>query len=399
MRNFLCPKCNGDMHARTNRLGEPFIGCRRFPACDGCRDAEGYTFFAYDHGGDDASFERVRSSIEVLSVLGGGKLWRLGDYSLSTDRSRKLDEIRKRLADTHGGGSRARLISAMFRVACGKDEPVPEPLPPDAKINAAMSLSRHMLAGRLTGVDFNDRLARFQDAVGLSRRPYDEPTRQELAIVLAMNVDDLPAALPSPALEPIQGQPGLFRTADGQVINVRDRARAGVGVPVNNGAASAVSGKQEEKKAMKEEEKTVTGRLKNQGSMFAGAVADGLADAAVEEAGDVLLDTAKDLFDDEALMGVLLASPDGRELLKCMAGFVLDSIAVHGGIPKGEILSDVVRRQYRSSARRVGGPRIAKILKRATKLIEIGERMPVLRESNKTIVEELAEVPTGAVTR
>lgn len=132
--------------------------------------------------------------------------------------------------------------------------------------------------------------------------------------------------------------------------------------------------------------------------MFAGAIADGLADAAVEEAGDVLLDTAKDLFDDEALLGVLLASPDGRELLKCVTGFVLESVAIHGGIPKADVVSNVVARQYRSSARRIGGPRIKKIMLRMTKLVEIGERLPALRESNKTIVEELAETP-AAVAR
>jgi ssDNA-binding Zn-finger/Zn-ribbon topoisomerase 1 len=142
------------------------------------------------------------------------------------------------------------------------------------------------------------------------------------------------------------------------------------------------------------QEKTMTlkEKLVDQGKGIGEAIMDGLAEATVEEAGDVLLDIAKDFFEDEALFAVLVASPDGRELLKSVAAFIVDSLAVHTSIPKGPALRTLARYQYRSSARRVGGPRIGKVMRKIAKLVELGERLPALEGGEANVVDFAAAV-------
>lgn len=142
--------------------------------------------------------------------------------------------------------------------------------------------------------------------------------------------------------------------------------------------------------------KTVKNKIIDQGKDIGSAVLDGLAEATVEEAGDVLLDMAKEMFEGEALLSVMLASPDGRELVKSLMALAADSVAVHTSIPKAGALRKLAKYQFRSSARRVGGPRIGKMMKRLGKLVDLAERLPELPEGESNVVDFAASKASTA---
>lgn len=46
-KNYRCPKCNGDMVLKNNRLtGDAFFGCVRYPECTGTRSATGQAAYS-----------------------------------------------------------------------------------------------------------------------------------------------------------------------------------------------------------------------------------------------------------------------------------------------------------------------------------------------------------------
>lgn len=124
---------------------------------------------------------------------------------------------------------------------------------------------------------------------------------------------------------------------------------------------------------------TVTETLKTAG----GAALDGLAEGAVEEVGDVLLDLAREAAgDDVAMLEMILSSERGRELVKGLLALgILQLPAAGVKVPKAALVQKVALLQMRSSSRRLGAPLMRKGLRAIARLAEIGESLPELEDT------------------
>ena len=121
--------------------------------------------------------------------------------------------------------------------------------------------------------------------------------------------------------------------------------------------------------------KTRGARLKKQGKDVAGAFGAGLQLAAANEAGEVLVDIAKELTDDLPMMQIALAHPDGREVAKVIMALMLHTATEQTDIvPQGEFIGEACKLQMTASSFTLIAPRMNKVRKHLQKLAKIGER-------------------------
>jgi hypothetical protein len=145
-------------------------------------------------------------------------------------------------------------------------------------------------------------------------------------------------------------------------------------------------------------------RLKGQARDVGGAVGLGIQLAAANEAGEVMVDIAKELTSELPAVQVMLEHEDGRELAKLIVALML-----HTGtsqidvIPQGALIGKACELQMTASSFQLIGPRLNKLRKHFTKLAKIGAGVTgdvttegytdeELRAAYAEMEEELAEL-------
>jgi hypothetical protein len=118
-----------------------------------------------------------------------------------------------------------------------------------------------------------------------------------------------------------------------------------------------------------------TDRLKTQGKEVASAFADGLVFASVNETGEILVDMAKELFEDVPVLQLALAHPEGREAAKLLMATALHTATSQTDIvPQGAFIGEACKKQMTISTFMLAAPRFNKVRKHLQKLAKIGER-------------------------
>lgn len=336
-----CPLCGRKpMQLLGNPHGEQYYRCYQ-PKCYGARDVEGSFFREKEAYGNRRVFERVE---------------------------------------------RNGMISSICRDELAPRTPL-DPIPGQPGLFRDSSDPNRIMSVR----DF------YLDGKRLHRGRWERQGGASFGIAAPSEPDSLASKLEvvflNLAAEPQRTIARMYALAEGRPL-----PRIAVNTPPPVPSKPAQLTQPMETKMSEESKKTTKSKIMDQGKDIGSAMLDGLAEATVEEAGDILLDMAKELFEGEALLQIFLATPDGRELVKGLMALVLDSVAVHTSIPKAGALRKLARYQYRSSARRVGGPRIKKVMKRFSKLIELSERLPELPEGSENVVD-FATAATAKASR
>jgi hypothetical protein len=120
---------------------------------------------------------------------------------------------------------------------------------------------------------------------------------------------------------------------------------------------------------------TRTDRMKRQAKQVGGAVGQGLALAAANEAGEVFVDIAKELTSELPMMQLALEHPDGREVAKVLVALMLHTATEQTNvIPQGEFIGEACKLQMTASTFTLVGPRLNRVRKHLTKLAKIGEQ-------------------------
>jgi len=113
--------------------------------------------------------------------------------------------------------------------------------------------------------------------------------------------------------------------------------------------------------------------LKKQGRDITDAVGLGLKLAAANEAGEIFVDLAKEMFADSPMVQVALQSPDGKELAKFLMAVLLQTGAEHTNLlPHSDAIATVCKLQMAASTKELVGPRMNKMRKHLTKLAKLG---------------------------
>lgn len=138
-------------------------------------------------------------------------------------------------------------------------------------------------------------------------------------------------------------------------------------------------------------------KLKSQAKAAGKAVGLGVAMAAVNEGGDIMLDIAKAAAKDNPLIASLLESEDGREVAKFMVALGLQTAATHTNvIPKGQLVARVAEVQLAVSSFKLIGPRLKSMRGYLQALAKIGENLDdkslnLLTDGSKTPTFEVEE--------
>lgn len=113
--------------------------------------------------------------------------------------------------------------------------------------------------------------------------------------------------------------------------------------------------------------------FRDQGAEALDAVGLGLKLAAANEAGEVLVDIAKELVVDSPMLQLALESPDGREVAKLLLAFLVQTGAEQTDlVPKADLVSEACKLQMTASSFTLVAPRLNKLRKHFTKLARIG---------------------------
>jgi hypothetical protein len=115
-------------------------------------------------------------------------------------------------------------------------------------------------------------------------------------------------------------------------------------------------------------------RIKKQVGALSSAAVTGAGLAAVHEAGELMLDTARHFAKDIPAIETLLASPDGKEIIKLVMAVGLHTVATQTDVlPKSHLVAKVAELQVTSASMQLIGPRLVKVRKLAAALAGIGE--------------------------
>ncbi|MCP4204225.1 MAG: hypothetical protein GY769_20100 [bacterium] len=121
---------------------------------------------------------------------------------------------------------------------------------------------------------------------------------------------------------------------------------------------------------------TRKGKLKAQAREVGGAIGAGLQLAAANEAGEVLVDIARELASDVPAVQLALESEDGREIAKLLVAMMLHTgVSQTNVIPQGRLIGKACQLQMTASSFTLLGPRLNKMRKHLTKLAKIGENV------------------------
>lgn len=119
-------------------------------------------------------------------------------------------------------------------------------------------------------------------------------------------------------------------------------------------------------------------RVKQQAKEAAGAVGLGLQLAAANEAGEILVDMAKELAKDVPALQLALAHPDGREVAKLLMAFMVQTMAEQTNVvPQADAVATACKLQMTASSFTLVGPRLNKLRKHFTKLGRVGSAAAV----------------------
>ena len=129
------------------------------------------------------------------------------------------------------------------------------------------------------------------------------------------------------------------------------------------------------------------------------AVALGAGMAATSTVSDVFLDMAKDLAEDDTMILAVLESPTGREFIKGIMAFGMQTAAIQGEdiMPGAEYVARAAELQLAESTRAVVAPRLTKYKdKFATyfeRLATVGKMLPA--NTSAEVLEEEAVRTNG----
>jgi len=119
-------------------------------------------------------------------------------------------------------------------------------------------------------------------------------------------------------------------------------------------------------------------RVKQQAKEAAGAVGLGLQLAAANEAGEILVDMAKELAKDVPALQLALAHPDGREVAKLLMALVVQTMAEQTNVvPQADAVATACKLQMTASSFTLVGPRLNKLRKHFVKLGRVGSAAAV----------------------
>lgn len=119
-------------------------------------------------------------------------------------------------------------------------------------------------------------------------------------------------------------------------------------------------------------------RVKQQAKEAAGAVGLGLQLAAANEAGEILVDMAKELAKDVPALQLALAHPDGREVAKLLMAFMVQTMAEQTNVvPQADAVATACKLQMAASSFTLVGPRLNKLRKHFVKLGRVGSAAAV----------------------
>jgi hypothetical protein len=121
--------------------------------------------------------------------------------------------------------------------------------------------------------------------------------------------------------------------------------------------------------------KTRGQRLKKQGREVGSAFGAGLQLAAANEAGEILVDIAKELTSELPMAQLALDHPDGREVAKVLVALMLHTgVSQTNIIPQGAFIGEACKLQMTASSFTLLAPRLNKMRKHLTALAKIGEQ-------------------------
>jgi len=113
--------------------------------------------------------------------------------------------------------------------------------------------------------------------------------------------------------------------------------------------------------------------VKKQAIETAQAVGMGMQLAAANEAGEILVDLASELFSDNQMAQLMLKHPDGRELAKMLMAMLLQTGAEQTNLlPNPEAISHICKLQLTQSTSTLVAPRMKKVRRHLTKLAKLG---------------------------
>lgn len=113
--------------------------------------------------------------------------------------------------------------------------------------------------------------------------------------------------------------------------------------------------------------------VKKQAVETAQAVGMGMQLAAANEAGEILVDLASELFSDNLMAQAMLKHPDGRELAKMLMAMLLQTGAEQTNmLPNPEAISHICKLQLTQSTSTLVAPRLKKVRRHLTKLAKLG---------------------------
>lgn len=148
--------------------------------------------------------------------------------------------------------------------------------------------------------------------------------------------------------------------------------------------------------AQEETPPTRKARVKGQAKEIGSAMGLGVALAGANEAGEILVDLAKDALGDVPTMQAILEHPDGRELVK-----VLMAIIVHTGasqtnaIPKAELVKAACNAQITAASFTLLAPRLKQLRKHFVKLASVGEQLENAPAIQARVEEEDEDLEEG----
>ena len=130
-------------------------------------------------------------------------------------------------------------------------------------------------------------------------------------------------------------------------------------------------------------------RFRQQGSDIGNAIALGGKLAIANEAGDIMVDIAKEMAKDMPVITMALEHPDGRELAKLLVALSVHSMTAHTNlIPKSEFVGYAAELQMTASSMALFQPRLKALRQHFMKLAEVGERMAEFSATDARIETE-----------
>ena len=131
-------------------------------------------------------------------------------------------------------------------------------------------------------------------------------------------------------------------------------------------------------------ESVMSEKLRKQGKDIASSVGLGMQLAAANEAGEVLVDIAKEMFADSPMIQLALQSPDGKELAKFLMAVLLQTGAEQTNLlPNSEAIAHICKLQMAASTQSLVAPRMNKLRKQLTKLAKLGTAAGAVGEKGK----------------